>query len=161
MDCIDCHNRPSHVFKMPVTEVDAALETGKLDATLPYIKKLGVETLTEAKGQESDPELIAQKVRTFYQDKYPDLVKSTPERVDTAIHELQAIWKRNVFPKMNLTWGTHPNNLGHEQFPGCFRCHDDVLKNADGKAVGQDCDACHSVLAMDETNPEVLKQLGL
>jgi hypothetical protein len=81
--------------------------------------------------------------------------------VDTAIAELQAIWKRNVFPKMNLTWGTHPNNLGHEQFPGCFRCHDDKLVDANEKSIGQDCEACHKVLAWDETDPEILKQLGL
>jgi len=161
MDCIDCHNRPSHIFKMPATEMDTAMETGRIDPTLPYIKKVGVETLTEAKGDEKDPELIAQKVRAFYQEKYPDLLKSTPEKVDAAVKEMQAIWGRNVFPKMKLTWGTHPNNLGHEQFPGCFRCHDDKLKDKNDKPVGQDCDACHAVLAMEETNPEVLKQLGL
>ena len=115
----------------------------------------------EAKGEEGDLDRIAQKVKAFYQEKYPDLLKSTPEKVDAAVRELQAIYSRNVFPKMKLTWGTHPNNLGHELFPGCFRCHDDKLTNQDNKAVGQDCDACHSVLAMDETNPEILTQLGL
>ncbi len=161
MDCIDCHNRPSHIFKLPATEVDAALEAGRIDPTLPFIKKTGVETLTEAKGEEGDLDRIAQKVKAFYQEKYPDLLKSTPEKVDAAVRELQAIYSRNVFPKMKLTWGTHPNNLGHELFPGCFRCHDDKLTNQDNKAVGQDCDACHSVLAMDESNPEILTQLGL
>lgn len=161
MDCIDCHNRPSHIFKLPATEVDSAMEAGRIDATLPFIKKVGVETLTEAKGGENDLSLIDQKVRGFYTEKYPDLLKSTPERVDAAIVELQTIWKRNVFPKMGLTWGTHPNNLGHEQFPGCFRCHDDKLQDATGKPVGQDCEACHKVLAWDETNPEILQQLGL
>jgi nitrate/TMAO reductase-like tetraheme cytochrome c subunit len=161
MDCIDCHNRPSHIFKLPATEVDTAMEIGRIDATLPFIKKVGVETLTEAKGGENDLNLIEQKVRGFYTEKYPDLLKSTPERVDTAIAELQAIWKRNVFPKMGLTWGTHPNNLGHENFPGCFRCHDDKLQDAAEKPVGQDCEACHKVLAWDETDPEILQQLGL
>ena len=161
MDCIDCHNRPSHIFKLPATEVDAAMEAGRIDTTLPFIKKVGVETLTEANGHDNDLSLIEQKVRAFYTEKYPDLIKATPERVDKAILELQSIWKRNVFPKMNLTWGTHPNNLGHDLFPGCFRCHDDALKDKDEKPVGQDCDACHSVLAMDESNPEILKQLGL
>ena len=161
MDCIDCHNRPSHIFKLPATEVDAAMEAGRIDATLPFIKKVGVDSLTAATGQEGDPDQIATKVRAFYAEKYPDLAKSGPEKIDAAIGELQAIWKRNVFPKMNLTWGTHPNNLGHEQFPGCFRCHDEVLQTADGKAVGQDCEACHKVLAWDETDPEILQQLGI
>jgi len=161
MDCIDCHNRPSHIFKMPATEVDAAMEAGRIDVTLPFIRKIGVEILTEAVGQENDPDQIRQKVRAFYQEKYPDLVRTAPERVDAAVSELQAIWKRNVFPNMKLTWGAHPNNLGHELFPGCFRCHDDKLLDTAGKPVGQDCDTCHKLLAWDDTNPEILQQLGL
>jgi hypothetical protein len=161
MDCIDCHNRPSHIFKMPATEVDAALENGRIDVKLPFIKKLGVEVLTDAKAEEGDLEKIDQKVRAFYQEKYPDILKSNADGVNKAIAELKAIYGRNVSPAMHLTWGTHPNNLGHEQFPGCFRCHDDVLKDASGKSVGQDCDACPQVLAMEEENPEILKQLGL
>lgn len=160
MDCIDCHNRPSHIFKMPATEVDAALADGRIDVKLPYIKKLGVDVLTETKCSEDDLSQIEQKVRAFYNEKYASLVKDTPALVDGAVRALQGIYKNNVFPKMGLNWGAHPNNLGHEQFPGCFRCHDDSMQDKDGKTVGQDCTICHSVLAWDEADPEILQKLG-
>ena len=161
MDCIDCHNRPTHIFKLPAQAVDEAMTAGRIDTALPYIRKLGVEVLTEAKGAEGDLEQIAQRVRAFYQEKYSDLVKSNAALMEQAIRELQAIYSRNVFPKMNLSWGAHSNNLGHEQFPGCFRCHDDSMQTDDGKSITQDCTVCHAVPAEDETDPEALKNLGL
>jgi nitrate/TMAO reductase-like tetraheme cytochrome c subunit len=161
MDCIDCHNRPSHIFKMPVQELDAALAAGRLDPALPYIKKVGMEALSAAEGTPEDLEQLEKTVRAYYEQDYADLAKSSPERIDAAIGELKAIYSRNVFPKMKLTWGTHPDNLGHELFPGCFRCHDDSLQDGGGKTVGQDCEICHKVLAWDEPNPEILVNLGL
>jgi hypothetical protein len=161
MDCIDCHNRPSHIFKMPVQELDAALAAGRLDPALPYIKKVGMEALSAAEGTPEDLEQLEKTVRGYYEKDYADLAKSAPERIDAAVAELKAIYSRNVFPKMKLTWGTHPNNLGHELFPGCFRCHDDSLQDGGGKTVGQDCEVCHKVLAWDEPNPEILVNLGL
>lgn len=161
MDCIDCHNRPSHIFKPPAQEMDISLAAGRLDPTVPYIKKVGLEALTAAKGEPGDLAEIEKTVRSYYKKNYPDLVQSSPERIDNALNELDAIYRRNVFPEMKLTWGAHPNNLGHELFPGCFRCHDSVLQNSEGKAVGQDCEACHQVLAWDEANPEILQQLGI
>jgi hypothetical protein len=161
MDCIDCHNRPTHIFKLPAQAVDETMAAGRIDTALPYIRKLGVEVLTETKGVEGDLEQIAQRVRAFYQEKYSDLVKSNAAPMEQAIRELQAIYSRNVFPKMNLAWGAHPNNLGHEQFPGCFRCHDDSMQTDDGKSITQDCTVCHAVPAEDETDPEALKNLGL
>jgi hypothetical protein len=68
---------------------------------------------------------------------------------------------RNVNPEMKISWGTYPNNLGHEDFLGCFRCHDGSHQSKDGKVITQDCDACHAVLAQDEANPKVLTDLGL
>ncbi|HPO15795.1 MAG TPA: NapC/NirT family cytochrome c [Candidatus Hydrogenedentes bacterium] len=160
MDCIDCHNRPSHIFKLPATEMDLSMAAGRINPKIPYIKKLGVETLTDAKGGEHDLQQISDKVSAFYNEKYPDFLKENKAMVDSAIAEIQAIYKRNVFPKMNLTWGVHPNNLGHELFPGCFRCHDDSMQSSDGKSVGQDCTICHTVLAWDEADPEILQKLG-
>ncbi len=161
MDCIDCHNRPSHIFKLPAQEVDASLEAGRIDPSLPFIKKVAVETLTAAAEKGGGTEKIGADVRAYYQENNPDLLTGSPELVDQAVREIQAIFSRNVFPKMNLTWGAHPNNLGHEAFPGCFRCHNDSLQDKTGKTIGQDCEACHTVLAWDEPNPEILQQLGI
>ena len=75
--------------------------------------------------------------------------------------ELAAIWSRNIFPEMKVTWGAYPVNLGHTDFPGCFRCHDGSHAAKDGKSISQDCNACHNLLAMDEANPKVLTDLGI
>ena len=160
MDCIDCHNRPTHIFRFPDQVVDEALAAGRIDATLPFIKKASVAALAQAGGPKSDAlRKIARLVDRFYQEKYPDLDPAKRGSVQAAIHEIQAIYGRNVFPDMNQSWGTHPDNLGHERFPGCFRCHDEEHKSADGRVIGQDCDLCHAVLAVDEEHPEVLTRL--
>jgi hypothetical protein len=62
---------------------------------------------------------------------------------------------------MRLTWGSHPNHIGHEDFLGCFRCHDESHKAKDGRTITQDCETCHSILAQEESDPAILKQLGL
>jgi len=160
MDCIDCHNRPSHIFKLPATEMDLAMAAGRINPKIPYIKKMGVETLTALAGGESDLPQISEKVHAFYQEQYPDFLKENKALVEEAVAEIQAIYRRNVFPKMDLAWGAHPNNLGHELFPGCFRCHDDSMQGKDGKTVGQDCTVCHTLLAWDEPEPEILQKLG-
>ena len=72
---------------------------------------------------------------------------------------LQEIYSRNVFPEMKVTWGTYPNNLGHQNFPGCFRCHDDNHKSQAGKTITQDCSACHDLLAMDEEKPQLIPEI--
>ena len=80
------------------------------------------------------------------------------ERI-AAVRALQEIYSRNVFPEMKVTWGTYPNNLGHQNFPGCFRCHDDNHKSQAGKAITQDCSACHDLLAMDEEKPQLIPEI--
>ena len=79
----------------------------------------------------------------------------------SASRGLVAVYERNVFPEMKVTWGTYPNNIGHTDFPGCFRCHDDMHSSADGKTIPQDCDTCHQLLAMEEEQPEILTTLGI
>ena len=65
--------------------------------------------------------------------------------VEAAVRAVQGIYARNVFPRMNVTWGTYPNNVGHVHAPGCFRCHDDTHRSADGQVIGQDCATCHTM----------------
>jgi len=81
--------------------------------------------------------------------------------VDRASQELIAIYTRNVFPDMKVGWGTYPNNIGHEDFPGCFRCHDETHEASDGRTITQSCDACHKLLAQEENDPKILSDLGL
>jgi hypothetical protein len=82
--------------------------------------------------------------------------------VKSAGEELVVLYSQNVFPFMKVTWGTHPNHIGHMSYPGCFRCHDGDHAAKDGKtSITQDCAACHNLLAVDEAKPKVLADLGI
>ncbi len=162
MDCMDCHNRPSHTFEMPERAVDRAMAAGAISPELPFVKKKAVELLrAEYPDRKAAERRIADELAAFYKTKYADAYKSHRAAVESAGQQVAAIYLRNVFPEMKVTWGSYPNNIGHEDFLGCFRCHDDNHKSRDGRTITQDCNACHTVLAMDESNPKVLEDLGL
>ncbi len=162
MDCMDCHNRPTHAFQMPERAVDQAMSEGRISPELPYVKKKAVELLRAAYPDRSAAsERIAAALADFYRSSYPEVYRAHRALVEAAIAQVQAIYLRNVFPSMNITWGTYPNNIGHEDFLGCFRCHDGSHMSADGRAVTNDCSACHNILAMEESKPKVLADLGL
>lgn len=164
MDCIDCHNRPTHIYHLPAPAVDAKLASGTIDTSIPYIKSIAVEALTAADGSQSKEEdlaMIADTIRSFYQADHAEFLEANRDLVESAIAEVQAVYTRNVFPRMNVTWGSYPNHIGHTESIGCFRCHDDSHSTPDGEVISQDCNICHTVLAMEEENPEVLLQLGI
>lgn len=162
MQCVDCHNRPTHTFDLPERAMDKALAFGDLPVALPFIKKTSVELLktTYTSSQEAAEKLPSGLV-SFYQQHYPDIYAKRADDIRQAGRSVLAIYQRNVFPELKVSWGTYPNNLGHTDFPGCFRCHDGSHTTADGKTITQDCNACHEPLAMDEASPEILKTLGL
>jgi nitrate/TMAO reductase-like tetraheme cytochrome c subunit len=162
MDCIDCHNRPTHIYQLPDRAVNQALAEGRISPDLPFIRKKSVELLkAEAPTQQAAEERIGKELTEFYRTKYPETYQSHRSLVEAAVHEVQRIYGRNVFPEMRLTWGTHPNHIGHEDSLGCFRCHDGNHKSADGKVISSDCDTCHALLAQDEANPKILADLGV
>jgi hypothetical protein len=161
MDCVDCHSRPTHAFQLPERAVDEAIGQGQIGPALPFIKKEAVAVL-RAEYPDSDTGLrqIAATLDGFYRTSYPALYKSNAAGIKNAINAVQAIYSRNVFPEMKVTWGTYPNNLGHTDFPGCFRCHDGDHVSADGRSIPNDCATCHDLLAVDEKNPKILSGLG-
>jgi nitrate/TMAO reductase-like tetraheme cytochrome c subunit len=162
MQCVDCHNRPTHTFDMPDRAMDKALALGDIAVTLPYIKKKGVEALKAShNSNEEATEKVPGSIVGFYQQNYPDLYTKRSRDINQAAQAVLAIYNRNVFPDLKVTWGTYPNNLGHTDFPGCFRCHDGSHTTADGKSITQDCSACHQPLAMEEESPDILKTLGI
>jgi hypothetical protein len=98
----------------------------------------------------------------FYAQNNPSVSSERSQDIAAAGSEIAAIYNRNVFPDLKVTWGTYPNNLGHTDFPGCFRCHDGSHSTSDKNVtIMQDCSACHELLATDEATPGVLKVLGL
>jgi nitrate/TMAO reductase-like tetraheme cytochrome c subunit len=161
MECVDCHNRPTHTFQPADRALDKALASGEIPVTLPFIKKKGLEVL-QGTYQSSDEatEKIPAAITAYYNQTYPQLAGRSQE-ISKAAQGVLAIYKRNVFPELKVSWGTYPNNLGHMDFPGCFRCHDGTHNAPDGHPIPQDCDSCHHILATDESSPEILKTLGL
>ena len=141
MDCMDCHNRPSHIFLSPDTSVDSALSLGQLDATMPGIKNNAVKALSETYATVAEATL---KITTLMKDKY-----AGDARCQNATDEILKIYANNFFPEMKTNWKTHPTNIGHKEFPGCFRCHDGDHKTADGKQSikANDCNTCHIIVA--------------
>ena len=147
MDCMDCHNRPSHPFSAtPERAVDAAIARGEISRDLPFARREAVAVLkAEYPDREAAERQIDQRIRAFYGQSYAALVPAHGGEIDNLVRAAQRLYGRNVFPKMKVTWGTHENNLGHMDSPGCFRCHDDQHKTADGRVIKQDCDLCHDL----------------
>src|SRR5664279_3735902 len=160
MDCVDCHNRPTHVFELPENAVDKAMSIGRISPELPYIRKKAVEVLkVNYPARDVAERTIKDEVNNFYRTNYPQVYQTRRTLVEQAGQEVARIYLRNIFPDMRVTWGTHPNNLGHNDSPGCFRCHDGSHTSADGKAITNDCSACHQVLASGEENPKILSDV--
>ena len=147
LDCMDCHNRPSHSFSAsPERAVDGAIARGEIPRTLPFARREAVEALRVSYPDRETAEVsIDRRLRAFYGTNYAPLVPAHGAEIDQLVKGAQRVYARNVFPAMNVTWGTHENNLGHVDAPGCFRCHDDLHKTPDGRVIRQDCDLCHDI----------------
>jgi nitrate/TMAO reductase-like tetraheme cytochrome c subunit len=162
MDCIDCHNRAAHSFTTPEEALNQEMALGAPSAALPFVHKQG---LTLLKADYASPEdataKIAAGLEAFYQTQYPAVWSGQRGQIEQAAKTLASIYGENVFPYMKVTWGTHPNNIGHTAYPGCFRCHDGSHTAKDGKSITNDCTACHNLVAVDEVNPKQLADLGM
>ena len=148
MECIDCHSRPAHRFASATDSVNRALEGRLLPRDLPSIKEAAVLALDG--GYESTAaalEDIDRHVGEFYEKEHPELLKERAEAVEAAIATLRKIYQRTIFPEMKADWRAHPDNTGHLYSPGCFRCHNDQLRSADGEQIATDCTTCHAVVA--------------
>jgi len=162
MDCIDCHNRPTHIYVPPDRAVDDSLLTGRLDASLPFLKQEAVTVLTNTyPTTEAAMEGIATDLHKFYLTKYPDIDKNKQTEIRGAIAEVQRIYRSTTFPEMKLDWKTHPNNIGHFYFTGCFGCHDGQHVSSDGRVIRKDCDICHSVLEQQEGATKLISSEGV
>jgi len=162
MQCVDCHNRPTHTFESPERGMDKALGLGEIPITLPFVKKKGVELLKVNYTSNKDAgEKLPAAFVDFYRSNYGEVYAQRSRDIQQAATAVLAIYNRNVFPDLKVGWGTYPNNLGHTDFPGCFRCHDGSHASASGESISQDCNLCHEPLAMSEASPEILKTLGI
>jgi hypothetical protein len=147
MDCLDCHNRPSHaIAATPERAVDEAMARGDIPAMLPFVRREAVKALKGSyPSQEAAAGDISRALRMFYDTTQPGVSASRGPELERTVGAVQGVYRRNVFPEMGVQFGTYPNNIGHVDSPGCFRCHDDGHKAKDGKKIGQDCETCHSI----------------
>ena len=163
MDCIDCHNRAAHTFVTPEDALNRAMEQGGISPEIPWVHKEGIDLLKGSySSQEEAKAKIPEQLQAFYKANHPEVLASKGDLVKSAGEQLVVLYSQNVFPYMKVTWGTHPNHIGHMSYPGCFRCHDGDHATKDGKtSITQDCSACHNLLVVDEKKPKVLSDLGI
>jgi NapC/NirT cytochrome c family, N-terminal region len=162
MDCMDCHNRPAHSFHLPERALDLAMAQGSISSKLPFIKKQALEALKrDYADRDTAQREIAASLDGFYKANYQAIYSQDLILIKNSIAGVQGIYERNVFPEMKITWGTYPNNLGHTDSPGCFRCHDGNHSSADGRTISNDCSTCHDLLAVGEKDPKILTDLGM
>lgn len=161
MDCIDCHNRPTHIYQPPDRSVDDSLAAGKLDASLPYLKREAVALLsTSYTSTDAALQSIANGLEGFYRANYPDVYSNKGDSIKAAVAELQRLFQTYTFPEMKTDWQTHPNNIGHFYFQGCFRCHNGELASNTGRIIRKDCRICHTTLDQTERGVTTAAQDG-
>ncbi len=160
MDCIDCHNRPTHVFDAsPRHALDRGFASGLLPRDVPWLKELGEPVLAAVAGNREAAEgALRQALEQAYREKHAEAVPEAAA-LDRAARGLAAVWRHNVFPGRGVTWGTYPNHIGHQTdspaLHGCFRCHDDEHVTSDGQKLSGECEVCHETIAQDEKPAEL------
>jgi hypothetical protein len=150
MDCIDCHNRATHVFRSPEQLIDAAMTEGRIDASLPYIKKKAMEALEPPSSSVAEADSKVDAVREFYISQYADVYQLKSGSLNSSIEEMKRIIRLTTFPDMKVDYKTYVNNVGHLESPGCFRCHGKLVASAgpdQGKAIDADCTSCHYMVS--------------
>jgi nitrate/TMAO reductase-like tetraheme cytochrome c subunit len=148
MDCMDCHNSPSHDYKSPANFVDFALTSGAIPVELPMIKKVAMDILHMMfESRDSALYEIDKGIRAYYAENYPLIAETRPELIDQAIKGISEQFARNIFPAMKVRWDVYPNHLGHLEFNGCYRCHGGTHKSEQGSVISRECNTCHHITA--------------
>ncbi len=146
MDCIDCHNRATHQFKSPETLLDEAFVQGRLDISLPYLKQQAILALDPTNKSLDQAYAKAESISDFYRENYPDVYQQKQGSIDSSIETIKGIAKLTTFPHMMVTWETYVDNIGHQDSPGCFRCHGKLVAQngpTKGQTISSDCTLCH------------------
>ncbi len=145
MDCVDCHNRMGHPFSSPEVLIDEAMADGRISPELPYVKKEMLDLLTANYPDREAALQAVEQVKERYMESYPAIAASQGEAIDQAEETAKQLVTRLVFEEPGVTWEDFPDNGGHKDFPGCFRCHDGKHLSADGESIRLHCNICHSI----------------
>ncbi len=145
MDCITCHNRVTHTIPDPDEAVDQAIFKGLIPRDLPSVKEQSVHLLTQSYTSLEEARQAFSKLDDFYAEEHPTIYDERQDDIQQTIQTLEDIYNQIVFPEQKIDWETHPDNLGHLDDPGCFRCHDGKHLSGTGEAIRLECNLCHSV----------------
>ena len=155
MDCMDCHNRPSHNYYTPQEFIDHALIAGHIPSDLPYIKKVAMDLFVDPyESKDTAIQTIRDYTRQFYAENLPEILESRGPDVDKAIDGMINEFSQNIFPEMGASWDEYESHIGHKTYNGCFRCHDDNHKSPEGKVISKDCNICHTIVMQGKTGEE-------
>lgn len=150
MDCIDCHSRPAHIYLSPNNAVDESILAGKLDKSLPYLKKTSVDVLSKDYATTEQALLtISDDFHRYYRENHPEVYGTKQQSINSAVSELRRIYRTYFFPEMNTNWESHIDNIGHFNSQGCFRCHNGNMRSAQGKVIRNDCAICHVTISQN------------
>ncbi len=164
MDCIDCHNRPTHVYRSPSRAVNTFLSMGEIEPSLPSAKRIAIEALIgEYSVKDSAKQKIATQIEQAYADEYPETWETRTADVKQLIASTQEIYRRNFFPEMKVQWDVYPDNIGHFTSPGCYRCHNGSFVNDEsGEVITNDCNSCHVIISQGSgANGQAIAPSGL
>jgi hypothetical protein len=147
MDCIDCHNRPSHAYNSPTVYFDKVMLADMASKNIPFFKKVAMGILRET-FSDTDTALIKieESINNFYQTDYSDFYSSNTDLIGRSITEIQNAFSKNTFPKMKVSYDLYPDHIGHLESNGCFRCHNDAFKTENGQTITRDCNLCHTIV---------------
>lgn len=163
MDCIDCHNRPSHIYRPPVRIVDASMALGNISTELPNVRTASVQAISvDYSTTQNALDSIPLLMQNYYRENYPQILIDKKALIDRAAEELNTQFQKNMFPEMRVKWKAYPNNIGHMTSLGCFRCHDGKHVSKTGKVISKDCNSCHTLLYQGtDPQPTSLSVQGL
>ena len=148
MDCLDCHNRPSHDYKSPRYYFDNAITAGRIPKDLPDIKIASMEVLRQDyPTKDSAFHAMDVGIKEYYEFMYEEIYDTNMAQIESSIAVIQSQYALNAFPEMNVKWKDYPNHLGHLESNGCYRCHNDSFKSENGRLISRDCTLCHSIMS--------------
>lgn len=156
MDCMDCHNRATHVVPKPSDAIDEAMASGAISPDLPYIKKQAALVLDEKYESDNEALVAIEQIADFYRDEYPEVYAERISDIESAIERLKTIYSRSHFNYMNVYWDTYPDNIGHTDSAGCYRCHDGKHLTADNQPIQLQCNLCHYVPQVSEPGASLI-----
>lgn len=161
MDCMDCHNRPSHKYLSAPNFIDNAMVADKIPSDIPFIKMAAMEALKVSYNTKDSAHIaIKDVITTYYKEEQPEAYAKNTQRINKAILTIIAEYDKNVFPFMKVEASRYLDHIGHLESDGCFRCHSDRHKTATGETISRNCDLCHSFLAQGPTGKVQTVPLG-